>query len=237
MVSIDAVYQKVLAIANKEKRGYITPQEFNLFADQVQMEIFEQYFYDLQRHEQRVTDGSVSELIQSKIEYFKSATTNISHGNTLPADCYRVEAVSIQEQGTSTYWGGWASHLVEKIDRDESNRFHFNLTGLPLLTPNLRRPIYSIVGEKIILDPADGTYRINYIKKPKKPMWTYMMGGGENALYNPNALDHQDFELHASEEPNLVNRILVYAGIAIQKPEITQIAAGIQSQKIQQENQ
>ena len=47
MVSIDNVYQKVLAIANKEQRGYITPQEFNLFADLAQKEIFEQYFYDL----------------------------------------------------------------------------------------------------------------------------------------------------------------------------------------------
>ena len=46
MVKIDNVYQKVLAIVNKEQRGYITPQEFNLFADHAQMDIFEQYFYD-----------------------------------------------------------------------------------------------------------------------------------------------------------------------------------------------
>ena len=38
MVSIDTVYQKVLAIANKEQRGYITPQEFNLFANQLKIE-------------------------------------------------------------------------------------------------------------------------------------------------------------------------------------------------------
>jgi len=44
-INIDKVYQKVLAIANKEQRGYITPQEFNLFADQAQMNIFEQYFF------------------------------------------------------------------------------------------------------------------------------------------------------------------------------------------------
>ena len=42
MVRVDNVYQKVLALANKEQRGYITPQEFNLFADLAQMEIFEQ---------------------------------------------------------------------------------------------------------------------------------------------------------------------------------------------------
>ena len=40
-VNIDTVYQKVLVFANKEQRGYITPQEFNLFADQAQNEIFE----------------------------------------------------------------------------------------------------------------------------------------------------------------------------------------------------
>ena len=46
-VSIDTVYQRVLTLANKEQRGYITPQEFNLLANQAQMEIFEQYFYDI----------------------------------------------------------------------------------------------------------------------------------------------------------------------------------------------
>jgi len=45
-VSIDTVYQRVLAIANKEQRGYVTPQEFNILANQAQMDIFEQYFYD-----------------------------------------------------------------------------------------------------------------------------------------------------------------------------------------------
>ena len=40
-VSVDTVYQRVLALANKEQRGYITPQEFNLFADQAQIFLIE----------------------------------------------------------------------------------------------------------------------------------------------------------------------------------------------------
>ena len=47
MIRVNRVYQKVLALANKEQRGYITPQEFNMFADMAQMDIFEKYFYDL----------------------------------------------------------------------------------------------------------------------------------------------------------------------------------------------
>ena len=46
-VNVDTVYQTVQALANKEQRGYLTPQEFNLFANQAQMDIFEQYIYDL----------------------------------------------------------------------------------------------------------------------------------------------------------------------------------------------
>ena len=47
MVNVDTVYQTVQALANKEQRGYLTPQEFNLFAIQAQKDIFEQYLYDL----------------------------------------------------------------------------------------------------------------------------------------------------------------------------------------------
>ena len=46
-IIVDTVYQRVLALANKEQRGYITPQEFNLFANHAQMDIFEQYFKNL----------------------------------------------------------------------------------------------------------------------------------------------------------------------------------------------
>ena len=46
MIKIDDIYQKVLALANKEQRGYITPQEFNLLSNKAQMDIFESYFHD-----------------------------------------------------------------------------------------------------------------------------------------------------------------------------------------------
>ena len=51
MININSVYQKVLALANKEQRGYITPQEFNLLADKAQSEIFENYFHNIKMSE------------------------------------------------------------------------------------------------------------------------------------------------------------------------------------------
>ena len=32
MISVDTIYQRVLALANKEQRGYISPVKFNLYA-------------------------------------------------------------------------------------------------------------------------------------------------------------------------------------------------------------
>jgi len=42
---INDVRNTVLAIANKNNYGYISPQDFNLYAQQSQMDMFEDYFY------------------------------------------------------------------------------------------------------------------------------------------------------------------------------------------------
>lgn len=46
-INVDTVYKTVLLILNKEQRGYMTPDEFNKVATQVQLETFESYFEDL----------------------------------------------------------------------------------------------------------------------------------------------------------------------------------------------
>ena len=42
---IDTVRNTVLAILNKNNYGYLSPSDFNLYAQQAQLEIFEDYFY------------------------------------------------------------------------------------------------------------------------------------------------------------------------------------------------
>ena len=70
-ISVDRVYQQVLAMANKEQRGYITPQEFNILAPSAQMQIFEQYFYDENQADRNVKNSTqfsnVDEMIDEKI--------------------------------------------------------------------------------------------------------------------------------------------------------------------------
>ena len=91
-VNVDTVYQTVQALANKEQRGYITPQEFNLFANQAQMDIFEQYFYDLnamrerkpEEHEVADMVSLIKEKIQNTGGVTYTNTASVGGGVSLP---------------------------------------------------------------------------------------------------------------------------------------------------------
>ena len=109
-VSINNVYQKVLAIANKEQRGYITPQEFNLFANQAQMDIFEQYFYDKNQYNRLPKDNTpyadLDHLLEEKISIFKKRQQPVTIINqfgdgTLPNDIYRLDSKVILKDNES----------------------------------------------------------------------------------------------------------------------------------------
>jgi hypothetical protein len=49
MINVNKVYRSVLSIINKEQRGYLTPDQFNKIARQVQLDIFENTFYEYNR--------------------------------------------------------------------------------------------------------------------------------------------------------------------------------------------
>jgi hypothetical protein len=75
-VSVDTVYKTVLLVLNKEQRGLVTPDEFNKTATQVQLDIFEQYFEDLNqqfRAPQATVDYSNRQYsLEEKISIFKT---------------------------------------------------------------------------------------------------------------------------------------------------------------------
>ena len=77
---------------------------------------------------------------------------------------------------------------------------------------------------------------ISYIKKPRTPSWTYVIVGGINAAFNSGG-GFVDFQLHDSEENELVIKILQLAGVAIKDPGLVQAAAQEEMKNVQQEKQ
>ena len=226
-VSIDTVYQRVLAILNKEQRGYLTPEEYNLFANQAQMDIFEQYFYDINQFSRMSgNDTEYSDMLNvlnEKISLFETNQGLTYSGSSfiIPTDLYRV--------GTIIYNNAEA----ERVNKNE----YLYITSSPITAPGNDFPIYTkdtngfkVFGSAEITTTNDVT--LNYIKKPSKAEWKYQMVYGE-ALYD--ASYSTDFELHPSEETELVIKILGLAGLLIQDIGIYQVAAAEESKDIQQQ--
>jgi len=145
-VNVDTVYQRVLAIANKEQRGYITPQEFNLFANQAQMSIFEQYFYD---HNQfgrlpgnSSTYSDMIPLLEEKMFIFKKRHQPITIVNNfgdgvLPTDVYRLGMVMRYTLTNDTL----SKQSITEIEQVTEEEYAY-LSATPLAKPTKYRPIY-----------------------------------------------------------------------------------------------
>ena len=224
-VNIDTVYQKVLAIANKEQRGYITPQEFNLFADHAQLDIFEQYFYDINqfgRLKGNSTEYSdMITILEEKIAIFKNIKLLYyqSPYYQKPQELHKVGSIE-------TGYGE-----IEQINHSE----WLNIKNSPLAKPTLKRAVYIDMPRGFRVYPTfTNNVHCHYIRKPKNIHWGYTVVG-DHALYD--ATQSIDFELPPSEENNLVIKILALAGISIKDPSMYQIAATEDQKNVQQEKQ
>ena len=176
MVRIDDVYQKVLAIANKEQRGYITPQEFNLFADHAQMSIFEQYFYDKNQFARRATENSTIELLEQKIQIFESNPEFFSSGDDLPEDTYQIDSVSIVLDSGKTI-------PMQRVSKRELQ----GISSSPLLSGSTLATNYYIFNNTINFElPTSlegNNVVVELVRKPLKPQWTYVIHN-QSALHN-----------------------------------------------------
>ena len=237
-VSIDTVYQRVQALVNKEQRGYLTPTEFNLFANKAQMDIFEQYFYDLHQFKRRPGNrkkyNDPIEIIQTKLNPFKKEIEDLSDGDSLTdtTDMYMLSDVYLElDRGLSN--DDIQYRAVTKIDMCDLAI----IRNTPLTRPTENRPIYYIDENTINFLPAtvfNGTYSAYYIKTPVTVQWNGYNVGGAFAY---NATNSTDFELHESEQTNLVNNILKLVGISLKDPSLFQAGQLQETTDINQEKQ
>ena len=251
MINVDSVYQKVLALANKEQRGYITPLEFNLFATKAQRDIFDSYFHDLKTaYHKRKNDSSYSDevdMIEEKLHRFVNHQT--------------ISAVETEDKASSSETGrinlSYDNHQYNfyrliSIERDGKMVEEVNQRDLPYLlenpltAPTKSRSVYVRVRDtknyssgavnvgnnnsyynltQVQIYPIPVTpasFTINFYRAPINPRWNYEMVLS-NAMYQPDY--SKDFEIHSSDESILVDKILQFSGVSTQKPDLVQ--AGI----------
>jgi len=310
---INTVRATVLSIANKNNYGYITPNDFNLYAKQAQLDIFEDYFYQynswIVKQNARVSGSDYADIIKGLVEVIDSFSSTKGLINTginlfdLPDDYYLIDKINYYPNLTATgtltfgstgntlidsaatfvtggqvvagqlivnttgggiYSGGSAFVVsvdsetqltistndfftgtfegtsysilstkgITEIERVSQNKI-FYLNSSPLTTPGLSFPAYVLggannvnTGNTITVYPESivtaGTVVSQYIRYPKDPNWTYATLTAGEPLFDESALDYQDFELPLSDQVNLINKILQYAGMSIREISLTQ---------------
>ena len=239
---IDDVRNAVLAIANKNNYGYITPSDFNLYAQQAQLEIFEGYFQlynDQIRKENARMSGTgyadMKQITEEVIDTFytvQSLTQYASSTFSIPSDCYLMINVLY---GTKT---------VDKVSLNKINL----LLASNITAPSVTYPAYVVNGglqgsplslvQRITMYPTSITANVllQYIRYPRVPKWTWAsFGTSGDPIFYPTAADYVDFELPQSDMPMLIAKILQYAGISIREGDVYQFGQATDTETQQKE--
>ena len=300
-INVDTIYRTVLLIVNKEQRGYLTPDEFNKTATQVQLEIFDEYFEDLNQQIRLPENDSEyanrNKNLQEKISIFQAdgpctwnnlggyfdvpSTSNVSISETITSigssTSYTLSVLTASQLASGlvnvsfngilqsdTTWNINGNILIlttppsagtailisvypfdfyklgtviykgeKEVQYVQPNEL-LELSLSPLTKPSLYWPVYRYKDSKIYIYPqiitGNNTISCTYLRKPLSPSWNFTIGTSGQYIYSPNT--SVNFELHPTEQTNLITRILLYSGIVIKDPQIIQIAA----QQIQAEN-
>jgi len=176
-----------------------------------------------------VTNVFVNSILLSEFEYSISGTTlsfasQPIAGNAILVEVYPKEFYRL---GSVTYTH--VAYPIQELERVDKGQL-YHLLGSNLTKPSTTYPIYTYEGSRIKVYPTTivSGININYIRKPLDPVWSFTAGTG---AYIYNNLTSTNFELHSADQTELILKILLYAGVVIQSPEIIQVAAS----QVQQE--
>ena len=175
MVNIDTVYQKVLTLSNKEQRGYITPQEFNLLANKAQLDLFNNYFHDMKTgyHKplKNQTEGfDEMEMLKEKLGWLnrtiEASTIFETWGDInkviayIPNDCYKIASIYLKGLGDRLYEDPWTIFKTRQIEEVEVKNVSKSELALmnknPLTKPNIKRPVYVLYDTGHLMDSTKG---------------------------------------------------------------------------------
>jgi len=224
-INVNDVYKSVLVVLEQQKRGVITPNEFNRIAAQSQLEIYNQYFDDLNQllgmAQTSLAYADRMALLDEKISLFKntsSALTKTSGTYAVPDDVHELGSVIYND--------------VREVQRIQQYEV-YTTNASPLTAPSAHYPVYTYENKKLKLYPTTLTedVKINYLKSPSKPIWGFKIDQNlGHYIYNSRA--STDFEIHSSDQSLLIDKILGYAGVMTKD----QFAMSLANNKEQQIN-
>jgi len=157
-------------------------------------------------------------------EVFNFTFVTANNGTTFTFTTAPVGAVVIQVFAMDLYRLGTVIYNdateVQEVSRNE----WYQIKKAPLVAPTTSQPAYLYEDQKIYVYPTTivNSIQVSYIKKPSDPIWGSVAGALGQFVYNEQT--STQFELHPSEQTELILKILMYAGVIIEDPSLVQIA-------------
>ena len=226
---INSVRNTVLAILNKNNYGYISPSDFNLYAKQAQMDLFEDLFYEynyqiIKENVRQSGTGyaNISKGIEEVIDLFSTTATLTntppSNNYNMPTNYYLINKVLCYDT---------AGALTGEAERVSHSKITL-LNSSNLTAPTTTYPAYTTEAAVMTVFPstinAANQVQAQYIRYPLDPVWTYLQITGGEPVFDGSNTAYQDFELSADYETDLVVKILQYAGVSIREAAVVQFA-------------
>ena len=240
MINVDTVYQTVQALANKEQRGYITPQEFNLLANQIQSDMFEQYLYDLNTR----SEGGIGRTLGDSAAHVLHKIENTDGVNIVLQPCTYVGPHWLLPTLPNTGRilardaGGIRKTLLpttmEIISDLGASRWHNQgFSDYGYFEDGVGRIQVWTGGTSGAVEVTTGIDIEAVIGRPGIVNWGYVMVN-EQPLYNPATSNN--FSLHFSERSDVVVNILKLVGISIEDQQLHQAASAEVAANLSQES-
>lgn len=231
MISIDRVYKTLLFFANSDMLGNVKPDDLRLAINTAVEDIVEDYFSELNRALNRKSRGldangleSVSDKVRERILYFLTEDTLTYNAPVfdLPTDIKYIDAILYNDL---------------EVEPCKNNREFKQIVNLIDTSPTTDFPIYLRLGDTVKIAPTTiiSNVTISYLRKHAIANWTFNIVG-DAEIYNPSAPDHQDIDLHPSEEYNVILKSLGYFGVNLKESDLVNVVGSTQQQEFNQDN-
>lgn len=209
---INILYNIINTALNKNQMGKISPSEYNSALFQAMSKNYAEIygnFRKLSYRKMRFQDsaGYGDEVFNLKqvLEYYVTEKEfNLIDGiTTIPEEVNLIHSVFDDD--------------VE-FEKTDLNIFNI-LKRSNKFEPTACSPIYTLNDSKFKLLPAKNKVDITYFRKLKQPKWTYIIANGVE-MFNPDASDFQDIDMHYLMLPNLFIDVLAICGLNLQMDQV-----------------
>ena len=228
-IDINSVYKEVLNIIKNEdvekgyessqrsfvRRPYLTPEEFNQFAERAQLDIFENYLTEYKKAV-IIGDEKNKDLFRHKLSGFKSAGVDVDKTTGAVSGDTNAYVERIYDSANGVKYEEVSRDYFEKVKAYSSSKAFLTAT-------NPKNHIYykHLYNTMVFHPTPTANPDAEVIKYPNTPKWGYNV---DNNTVTSDSTTTVNFLLNEDDRGTLVNKILEMAGTSYRDTQVADLS-------------